>query len=246
MVSVTRVEDAANGCQGTATVYFPEQVNCDSGSYLPFFAAHGTLMLVSWGFLLPGGVVAAKFLRYREDSLWFKLHRVLQPAGLLIALAGWITALVSPFDVLASGVYDVSFAHALMGTIVMALGIFQPINACLRPHKPANGEAVSSKRKTWEWTHKITGYLAGSIGIVNCFIGMALSGKFSDHFLYALIAALGLLAIFALMACFMKHQSLQSDQQSESFAEHPRISHEEVEEEEDYTKPRENEPLTET
>ena len=182
---MTRVESADTGCQGSDVI--PAQVNCDSGNLLPFFAFHGSRMLISWGFLLPGGIVAAKLLRYRQDSLWFKVHRVVQPPGLLIALAGWITAFAGPFDLFGSGVDDASFAHAVMETFVMALGIFQPINAYLRPHKPADGEVASSKRKRWSKTHKIVGYSAALIGLVNCFIGTALSGKYSDYFFYALI-----------------------------------------------------------
>lgn len=214
MLSVTRVTEAAIGCQDVAD-YNPRSthVNCDSGAYLPYFAAHGSLMLIGWGFLLPGGIVAARFLRYREDSLWFQIHRVAQPLGLLFAVAGWITALAGPFDVLGSGVYDVSFAHAVMGTVAMILGLLQPINAFFRPHKPENGEAVSAKRKTWERVHKSLGYVAAVIAIVNCFIGMALSGKYSDQFLYALIASLGTLVLAALLACFIKrnHQQSKSD-----------------------------------
>jgi len=200
-------------------------------------------MLVSWGFLLPGGIVAARFLRYREDSLWFEIHRVLQPAGLLIALAGWITALAGPFDVLGSGVYDVSFAHAVMGTVVMILGLLQPINAFFRPHKPENGETISAKRKTWERVHKSLGYIATLIAVVNCFIGMALSGKFSDHFLYALIASLGALVLVVLLARFMKCKRQQSDYPKESMSGGDAQPSDGLAELEEDHQPNENKPL---
>ena len=219
-LSVTRVDHAANGCPDGVDVYIPDSVNCDSGSYVPYFAAHGTLMLLSWGFLLPGGIVAARFLKYRTDSLWFKIHRIVQPLGLVLALAGWWTALSGPFNVLGSGVYDVSFAHAVMGTVAMVLGLLQPVNAYFRPHKPDGGAGnssedqdfavVSTKRKTWEFLHKTTGYVAATIAVINCFIGMALSGKFSDYFLYGLIASLGIVVIAVFSLIFLSYKSRQS------------------------------------
>jgi len=220
-MKVSRVEPASFGCNDGndgAVAYVPTIVNCDSGSYLPFIASHGTLMLLSWGFLLPGGVVAARFLKHKPDSLWFKMHRVLQPTGLFLALAGWITAFVGPFDVLGSGIYDTSFAHAVLGTVVMILGLLQPLNAWFRPHKPNDGDPaapVSPKRKRWECTHKTVGYFCVGVGIVNCFIGMALSGKFADYFLYSLISSLAFLALVIGVACLQRRSKSSGDGEDE-------------------------------
>lgn len=203
ILQVTAVAPANVGCAGKT--YVPVNINCDSGSYLPFIATHGSLMLMSWGFLLPMGILAARLLRhYEESALWFKIHRVVQPMGLLLAITGWIVALAGPFDVLGSGVYDASFAHGLIGTIVMALGILQPVNAYLRPHKPENGQTKSTARGTWEWIHKGAGYFAALAGLVNCFLGMALSGKYEDYFFSALIISVVTMILVAILACCSK------------------------------------------
>ena len=52
---------------------------------------HGGLMLVSWGTLLPAGVVAAG-CRHVVGERWFKLHRAVNVLGLLLAIAGWAVA----------------------------------------------------------------------------------------------------------------------------------------------------------
>jgi hypothetical protein len=44
--------------------------------------AHGALMVLSWGFLLPAGAVLARFFKHREP-LWFHLHRSVQVVGLV-------------------------------------------------------------------------------------------------------------------------------------------------------------------
>ena len=170
-------------------------------------------MVVSWGFLLPLGVLSARLLRHLPDNaLWFKINRVLQPMGLLLAIVGWIVALAGPFDVLGSGIYDASFAHGVMGTIVMGLGIFQPINAFVRPHKPSNPEeAPSPNRRKWEITHKSAGYIAVVVGFINCFIGMALVGKYSDQFFYALIASAATLVAFGAGACWDKRRQRETE-----------------------------------
>lgn len=206
MLAVTRVESMRDGCQGMAP-YIPKSVNCNSGSFLPFVAAHGSLMLISWGFLLPFGVISARLLKHLPNkTLWFQIHRVVQPLGIVLALIGWITALAGPFNVLGSGVHDAQFAHATIGTIVMGLGLLQPINAYLRPHKVDTrsdtgegmpDEASMQRRRRWELGHKGIGYLAVVMGGVNCFIGMALSGKYQDKIFNTLVAGWAFLAFYA-------------------------------------------------
>ena len=99
-------------------------------------------MLLSWGFLLPAGVIAAHFLRHRKP-LWFKIHRAVQMTGLVLATIGWVIALTQ-FEVFGQGV-NVSSLHGGLGMIVMVLGLLQPINAFFRPHP----EPKTRKRDIW-------------------------------------------------------------------------------------------------
>ena len=92
------------------------------------------MMFVSWGFLIPTGAILAKFYKHRSP-IWFHLHRGVQVLGLVLALAGWVVALheLAPF-----GGADVTTSvrlHGIIGCTVMTIGLLQPLNAVVRPHK---------------------------------------------------------------------------------------------------------------
>ncbi len=130
---------------------------------------HASLMMVAWGFLLPSGTLVAKFYKHRPDGLWFKLHRGIQMLGLLLALIGWIIALIN-FNVFK----DVGFRnyqHGICGMVVMILGILQPLNALIRPHAPENGEEITTKRFLWELWHKTSGWTAVLLAVPTIVLG---------------------------------------------------------------------------
>ena len=135
--------------------------------------AHGSLMLVSWGVLLPSGVLMAHFLRHRNPT-WFLLHRAVQSVGLLCALGGFIIALTQ-FAVFSDGYYAPAQAHGSMGVIVMVLGLLQPLNAYFRPHKQKD-HPVSVNRQRWEWLHKGSGYFALALAVPTICVGTTLAG----------------------------------------------------------------------
>eukprot|EP01063_Lacrimia_lanifica_P039071 TRINITY_DN8479_c0_g4_i1.p1 TRINITY_DN8479_c0_g4~~TRINITY_DN8479_c0_g4_i1.p1 ORF type:complete len:392 (+),score=54.16 TRINITY_DN8479_c0_g4_i1:123-1178(+) len=167
-IRVTEVLSAEAGCGGAATV--PTQLNCDSGAHRPYMVAHGVLMALSWGLLLPAGVFTARLLKHRPDALWFRVHRVMQPVGLCVALAGFVIALTQ-FDVFVASGRKSSLAHGAIGITVMVLGLLQPLNAVIRPHAPAAGEAKPAKRLVWEVVHKGSGWVAVVLGFLNVIIG---------------------------------------------------------------------------
>ena len=96
---------------------------------------HGSLMLIGWGFLLPSGVIFAKFFKHRPDGLWFKIHPACQVLGLLFAIVGWSIALRN-FSVFANNKEYSTYRHGILGVTTMCLGLLQPINAVLRPPPP--------------------------------------------------------------------------------------------------------------
>ena len=56
----------------------------------PKHLAHGALMLVAWGLLLPlGGLLPRTWRDALPDGGWLRVHRGLQSAGLLLSLAGF-------------------------------------------------------------------------------------------------------------------------------------------------------------
>ena len=146
----------------------PAAPNFGSGNKMPAIRAHAMCMLLSWGLLLPGGVLTARFLRHRPNGAWFKAHRAVQLSGLLLALLGWSIALAN-FDVF-TGPTSVSTIHGSIGMVVMTLGLLQPINAFFRPKPP---EDKTDARVAWERLHKGSGRTAVVLGLLNALIGVA-------------------------------------------------------------------------
>eukprot|EP00419_Tripos_fusus_P012797 CAMPEP_0172668790 /NCGR_PEP_ID=MMETSP1074-20121228/9275_1 /TAXON_ID=2916 /ORGANISM="Ceratium fusus, Strain PA161109" /LENGTH=355 /DNA_ID=CAMNT_0013485477 /DNA_START=70 /DNA_END=1137 /DNA_ORIENTATION=+ len=159
--------------------------------------AHGSLMITSWGFILPMGVAVAKFLRHR-DPLWFKIHRACQMIGLIVAIAGAIIAFTQ-FNVFQAGYPAKNLAHGTMGAIIMTLGILQPINAFFRPHKE-KGHPQSRTRYVWEVLHKGSGYFALCLTVPTIVIGtMLVRPEHSPAFQ----TAYGVLVVFMIFAIIM-------------------------------------------
>merc|ERR1712154_305787 len=122
--------------------------------------------------LLPTGALIARFGKHFPNAWWFKLHLLFQPIGLLIALIGWIIALVN-FTTLESGV-GLPFSHAIAGCITMGIAISQAINGIIRPHLPENGEEKSDARVVWEKLHRLLGWVAVMLSIVTIGTGTTL------------------------------------------------------------------------
>jgi len=165
MIEVTDVQDFDVGCGGVE--YEPPSMVMDAGGGSGMFkltfaqkiTLHASLMLVGWGLLLPSGVVIARFSKHRKDAFWYKVHRTIQPIGILLAFIAWIIALLN-FSALGNTTMPIFNAHAVCGMITMSIGIFQPINAVLRPHLPSSVEEEKSEiRVFWEYLHKGLGYL---------------------------------------------------------------------------------------
>ena len=123
-------------------------------------------MCIAWGLLLPVGILIARFGK-TWGPIWFHLHRILNMTGLTVAFAAWIIAITK----IAPGV---TAAHYNIGMIVMSLALFQPINAAIRPHPPAKGEAISTKRFIWNLLHHWTGRVAYVLAVINVFIGFGI------------------------------------------------------------------------
>ena len=124
---------------------------------------HGVLMLLGWGVLLPAGVLIARYLKWK-GPLWLKLHIGLQISGLALGLAGLILALLQ-FGPLGGSLGG----HSLMGLLVSALGLLQPINGVLRPKK---GAISTPRRRAWEVVHKGVGWFALALAVPTLVTGM--------------------------------------------------------------------------
>lgn len=82
--------------------------------------AHGALMGIGWGVLLPLGVLLARLLREVGDSkpaLWFKIHRALQPFAFIITIVAFILIFIfNPGKTFTADAVPVSKAHGAIGT----------------------------------------------------------------------------------------------------------------------------------
>ncbi|XP_061370050.1 cytochrome b561, DM13 and DOMON domain-containing protein At5g54830-like [Gastrolobium bilobum] len=133
---------------------------------LPVLAVHGFMMFLAWGILLPGGILAARYLKHFRGDGWYKIHVYLQYSGLAIVLLALL------FAVAELRGFVVSSAHVKFGIAAIFLACVQPVNASLRPQKQANGEQAPFKRVLWEYSHIIIGRSAIVVGIAALFSGM--------------------------------------------------------------------------
>jgi len=197
-LQVTEVLPASVGCPDDMNLP-AEGVNCKSGQQTAVFV-HGLCMLLSWGFLLPVGVLSARCLKHRPDGFWFKIHRPMQMTGIVIATIGMIVALVS-FDVFIAP--SKSRDHGIIGLTVMSMGIFQPINAYFRPHVPPKGEEKPLKRFIWEILHKSNGYIAVLLGLVNVYIGTSRPAKQGTKTVFQVLYGISVGMIFIILVSYI-------------------------------------------
>ncbi|XP_071723475.1 cytochrome b561, DM13 and DOMON domain-containing protein At5g54830 [Rutidosis leptorrhynchoides] len=132
----------------------------------PVLAVHGFMMFLAWGILLPGGILAARYLKHLKGDGWYQIHVYLQYSGLAICLLGFL------FAVAEIRGFSLSTLHVKFGITAIVLACLQPVNASLRPKKPSNLSEISSKRVVWEYCHTIVGRCAAVAGIVALFTGM--------------------------------------------------------------------------
>lgn len=144
----------------------PSAGGCGSVDF-NLIALHGIFMFLGWGVLLQAGAFIARYFRHK-DPWWFKMHRGLQVSGLLLAIAGLICAVQSvPFD-------HLKFAHGGLGIAIMIIGLTQPLNAIVRPHKHPDG-TKSTGRIIWELFHKNIGRVGLILALINITLGLFLA-----------------------------------------------------------------------
>lgn len=151
----------------------------------PVLAVHGFMMFLAWGILLPGGILAARYLKHVKGDGWFQIHVYLQYSGLAIVFLGFLFAVAE--------LRGLSFSslHVKFGMLAIVLCIAQPVNAYLRPKKPVAGEEVSSKRRLWEYIHVIVGRGAIVVGVAALITGMKhLGERYDDEDVHRLMWAL--------------------------------------------------------
>lgn len=152
------------------------------------FVIHGWLMAVGWGFFVPAGVWAVRYLRPPDDappaksalveslrSRWLQLHWMINAAGLSCAAVGLFLSYSAVEDESGGGddtaSAHLSSNHSYYGAGTLLLGMYQPLNAFLRPANTNNnlagsgaggsgsGGGKSTPRVRWERVHRVAGVL---------------------------------------------------------------------------------------
>ncbi|TVU08330.1 hypothetical protein EJB05_41731, partial [Eragrostis curvula] len=132
----------------------------------PVLAVHGFMMFVAWGILLPGGIMAVRYLKHLKGDVWFQAHTYLQYSGIVVMFLGVL------FAVAELRGFSFKSRHARIGAIAFTFACVQPINAYLRPQRAENGEFPSGNRKVWEYMHVFTGRSAALAGTIALFTGL--------------------------------------------------------------------------
>ncbi|XP_071701998.1 cytochrome b561, DM13 and DOMON domain-containing protein At5g54830-like [Rutidosis leptorrhynchoides] len=141
----------------------------------PVLAAHGFMMFLAWGILLPCGILAARYTKHLPGDIWFKIHVYSQYSGLAITFLGLLFAVAE-----LRGFY-LGSAHVKFGILTILMGCIQPVNAYFRPKKPDN-ESSSSKRIIWEYVHMYVGRCSIFVAIAALISGMKhLGDRYNDE-----------------------------------------------------------------
>ncbi|XP_074272888.1 cytochrome b561 and DOMON domain-containing protein At2g04850 [Silene latifolia] len=124
---------------------------------------HGVTNAISWGIMLPIGIVTSRYLRDIQalGPTWFYLHAAMQLTGFFLGTIGF--AIGIRLGELSPGkVYGL---HRKLGFIAFCMGSLQTLALLFRPR------TTHKYRKYWKSYHHFVGYACVVIGVVNVFQG---------------------------------------------------------------------------
>ena len=124
---------------------------------------HAAMMIFAWLIAAPAGAIAARSFKHM-GALWFDAHRLLQGATVGATLFGAAIAL----GILHPTLRNMG-PHGKLGTFVIALAGFQPLNAVFRP-----GKTAGKPRAAWKRLHSFCGWFSILCGAANCVKGAKL------------------------------------------------------------------------
>jgi hypothetical protein len=150
----------------------------------PWAYWHARFMVLSWGVLLPIGVLIARFYKITpsqnwphqvDNKLWWHSHRVFQWAGLACMSAGaWVM-----WGYAGSG-NAAATAHSSIGWVLLAAGWLQALGSFARgssgtPEEPGDHYLMTRKRLVFERIHKFVGWSALMASVVAIVLGLVIA-----------------------------------------------------------------------
>lgn len=150
---------------------------------------HGVLNTISWGILLPVGVMIARYAKVFKsmDPAWFYLHITCQCSGYILGVAGWGLGLKLGAE--SKGITE--HGHRNIGIALFVFATLQVFALLLRPHKE------NKHRFYWNIYHHSVGYGVILLSIINIFKGFDILNpeKKWKHAYIGVIATLAALAV---------------------------------------------------
>lgn len=159
----------------------------------PLVKAHGSLMMVAWIFAASIGIVVARYFKnvwpdstWFGQKIWFQIHRGCMVVVLLSTVAAFIIIFVDVGEYSEITGETYKKAHPVLGIIVTALCVLNPIMALFRPHPN------TKNRPIFNWAHWAVGTTAHILGVVTIFFGVRLEKAGApDYLIYVLVAFVG-------------------------------------------------------
>ena len=141
--------------------------NSNNGDMRKFVRVHGVIMTCTWIFLVSIGLLVSRYFRTIETNrlicgavAWFAVHRLLMSLVTILTVVAFLFILVSLQGTWIEPGWTQSFAHSILGAIVMGLAFFQPFIALFRC------ESHSPYRFVFKYLH-------GLVGIASFCLSMA-------------------------------------------------------------------------
>ncbi|XP_006812637.1 putative ferric-chelate reductase 1 [Saccoglossus kowalevskii] len=137
------------------------------------YKTHGALMITAWIGFASVALILARYFKHMwpntevlGQKVWFTFHRILMIIALILCIAAFILIfVVNGGWVKYEYIDDPEHIHAIIGCIVVSLGIINPILAIFRC------DPKHSKRWMFSWAHWAIGTTTHILAVVNTFLG---------------------------------------------------------------------------
>ncbi|XP_041371111.1 ferric-chelate reductase 1-like [Gigantopelta aegis] len=150
---------------------------------------HGCLMVIAWIFAVSIGMVAARYFKsmWSEVTIlglkvWFQIHRTCMVLAFVATCSGFIIIFIDVQGYSQIEGEDYKKAHPILGIIVTALVIINPIMSIFRPGP------LDNKRPIFNWAHWGVGTSAYILGVICIFFGTQLNRVRAPFYLTYILA----------------------------------------------------------